>query len=175
MAQSSSILDRILGVFKLDAQTFESIEHDTSATGQAAMVVAAAAVASTIGSSFGGDFSGIVAGISLITPFIGWGIWSALTLVIGTNLFEGKADMGEMLRVIGFAYAPQMLSIIPCFGALVGGIWSLVAAFIAIRQGLDLDNVKTAITVGIGFVVYVVIVVVISIFAGISAGIAGSI
>lgn len=168
------MIDRILGVFKLDAQTFEKIEHDTSATGQAALVVAAAAVASTIGSSFGGEFSGLLLIGSLIGPFIGWGIWSALTLAIGTNLFEGKADMGEMLRVIGFAYAPQMLSIIPCVGALIGGIWSLVAAFIAVRQGLDLDNVKTAITVGIGFVVYIVLMTIFAIFAGVSAGLAGA-
>jgi hypothetical protein len=175
MADHATIVDRVLGVFKLDAQTFESIEHDTTATGQAAGVVAAAAVASTIGSSFGGEFSGLVLGISLITPFIGWGIWSALTLAIGTSLFDGKADLGEMLRVIGFAYAPQMLAVIPCVGSLIGGIWSLVAAFIAIRQGLDLDNVKTAITVGIGFIVYVVIAIVLAVLGGISAGLAGAI
>jgi hypothetical protein len=75
---------------------------------------------------------------------------------VGTNLFGGKATVDEMLRVIGFAYAPQMLSIIPCIGGLVGWIWSLIAGFIAIRQGLDLDNTKAFLTVLVGFIVYVI-------------------
>jgi hypothetical protein len=39
---------------------------------------------------------------------------------------------------------------------VIGGIWSLIAGFIAIRQGLDLDNVKAALTVLVGFVFFVV-------------------
>jgi hypothetical protein len=59
------------------------------------------------------------------------------------------------MRTIGFAYAPMMLSVFPCIGSLAGGIWALAAGFIAVRQGLDLDDIKTAITVAIGFLVYV--------------------
>jgi hypothetical protein len=101
-----------------------------------------------------------------ISTFAGWIIWSALTFVVGTNLFDGKADVGEMLRVIGFAFAPQMLGIIPCLGTVVGGIWSLIAGFIAVRQGLDLDNVKTALTIGVGFIGYIVLASILGIFLG---------
>lgn len=150
---------RILGVFRLDPQTFEEVEHDTTATGQAAGVVAVAAVCSAIGNSIWASISGTATGanflVALVSAFVGWLIWSALTYWIGTSVFEGKADLGEMLRVIGFAYAPQALAIIPCLGALVGGIWSLIAGFIAIRQGLDLDNTKTFITIIVGFLAYV--------------------
>jgi Uncharacterized protein conserved in archaea len=51
-----------------------------------------------------------------------WVVWSAVTYWIETSLFEGKADLGEMLRVVGFAQAPLILAIIPCLGWLVGGI-----------------------------------------------------
>jgi hypothetical protein len=90
----------------------------------------------------------------LIWTFIGWAIWSGVTYLVGTNLFGGKADMGEMLRVIGFAQAPQVLGIIPCVG-IIGAIWSLIAGFIAVRQGLDLDNTKAFLTILIGFLVYI--------------------
>ncbi|MEZ4514820.1 MAG: YIP1 family protein [Chloroflexota bacterium] len=154
------LIERILGVLKLDINTFEDIEHDQNATMQAAIVVIAAAVLSGIG-------SGLEAEVGFISVFIGvtiwaviaWFLWSALTYFIGTNLFGGKADMGEMLRVIGFAQAPQMLNIlgfIPILGGIirfVTGIWALVTAFIAVRQGLDIDNIKTAITVLIGWLV----------------------
>ena len=164
------MLDRVIGVFKLDPQTFEEVEHDPSATVQAAQIVGLVALISGVGSALlamftdGGVFSGFLS--SFASAFVGWIVWSVITFVVGTNLFGGKADVGEMLRVVGFAFAPQILSIIPCLGALVGGIWSLIAGFIAVRQGLDLDNVKTALTIGIGFVGYVVLSLIIGTFVG---------
>jgi len=71
--------------------------------------------------------------------------------LIGTKLFGGEATLQEMLRLIGFAYAPQLLGIIPCVGGLIGAIWSLIASFFAIREGLDLDTGKTLLTVGLGW------------------------
>jgi len=164
------MVQRIIGVFQLDVPTFEQIEHDTTATGQAAGVVAIAAVCRAIGSSISAGIYGGGVGtgflVSIVTAFIGWVIWSALTYWIGTSLFDGEADLGEMLRVIGFAQAPLVLAIIPCLGTLVGGIWALVAGFIAIRQGLDLDNTKTFVTIVIGFLAYIVIAAIGSIFTG---------
>lgn len=167
------MVQRILGVFQLDVPTFEQIEHDTTATGQAAGVVAIAAVCQAIGSSIWGGGAGASFLATLVAAFVGWVIWSALTYWIGTSLFEGKADLGEMLRVIGFAQAPLMLAIIPCLGALVGGIWALVAGFVAIRQGLDLNNTKTFITILVGFLAYVVIAAIASMFTGGMAAITG--
>lgn len=157
--------ERLIGVFKLDAETFEAIEHDEGATGQAALVVLAAAILSGVGTAFASEYlaegsalGGFLSGV--VSTFTGWVIWSFLTYFIGTRLFGGEADLGEMLRVIGFAYAPQLLGVIPCFGRLVGALWTLAAAFVAIRQGLDLSNGKTALTILVGFVVYVAVSVV---------------
>ena len=164
------MLERVIGVFKLDVNVFEEIEHDQGATGQAAIVVAIAALLAALGSGIGSSFSDgnfFLSFIStLIWTFIGWVVWSAVTYFVGTSLFDGVADMGEMLRVIGFAYAPQMLGIIPCIGGLVGAIWSLIAGFVAVRQGLDLDNTKAFLTIVIGFVVYLVGVFIIALFIG---------
>ncbi len=164
------MLDRIIGVFRLDVHTFEEIEHDTTATGQAAGVVVVAAIFSGIGGALGANVAG--GGVApnflatLVSAVVGWVLWSWITYAIGTGLFDGRADLGEMLRVIGFAYAPQILAVIPCLGALVGAIWSLVAGFIAVRQGLDLDNAKAFLTVFVGFLVYVVLSVVVGILLG---------
>jgi hypothetical protein len=165
------LLNRIIGVFKLDSRTFEEIENDRSATGQAALVVLIVALLGAIGSGIltastgGGSFFASFLG-GLIAPFIGWLVWSAITYFVGTSFFGGRADMGEMLRVIGFAYAPQVLGIIPCLGTIVGLIWTLAALFIGIRQGLDLDNTKTALTIVIGLVAYIVIIFIVSFIFG---------
>lgn len=165
------MLERVIGVFKLDVATFEEIEHDRDATMQAAIVVLIVALVVGLGNGIGeaigeGTFiSGLLGGI--ITTFFGWILWSAITYFVGTSFFEGQADLGEMLRVIGFAYVPQILGIIPCFGQVVGAIWTLVAGFIAVRQGLDLDNTKTFLTLVVGFIGYVALVVIYSIVVGI--------
>lgn len=160
------MFERILGVFKLDVPTFEAIEADRNATGQAATVVGIVAFIGALGASGGAAFVGTsVLGAFLTTfagTFVGWIVWSAITYAVGTRVFGGTADLGEMLRVIGFAYAPQLLGIIPCLGAVVGGIWSLIAGFIAVRQGLDFDNRNAFFTIVTGFVGYVIVRVALS-------------
>ena len=167
-------MDRIIGVFKLDAAKFEEIEADKSATSQAAIVVLVIALISGLGSGLGASFmqTGFLGSFasSFLSVIVGWLVWSAVTYFVGTSFFGGKSDMGQMLRVLGFAYAPQILSIIPCIGWLVGAIWSLIAAFIAVRQGLDLDNTKAFLTIIVGFIVIILITVVFGlIFGGLGA------
>jgi len=163
------MFNRIIGVFKLDRKVFAEIEHDTTATTQAATVVAIVAALSVVGSILGTLFSLVTGGelqigallINIVTTFlltfVNWLIWSAVTYFVGTQLFKGDADLNEMLRVIGFAYAPRMLGIIPCIGGIIGAIWSLIASYFAIKEGLDLDDGKTIATVLIGWLITVII------------------
>jgi hypothetical protein len=172
------MLPRIIGVFMLRADTFEEIEHNTGATIQAAIIVAIVAVLSGIGSAIGASFTeGSFFGSfisSLIGVFIGWILWSGITYIVGTAVFGGKADMGEMLRVVGFAFAPQILGIVPVIGACIGWLWSLVAMYVAVRQGLDLSGGKTIATIVIGFIIYVVLIVcLVSVFGGLGAIVGG--
>ncbi|MBN2146438.1 MAG: YIP1 family protein [Anaerolineales bacterium] len=161
------MLQHIIGVFKLNPQTFETIEKDTNLTGSAALIVVVVSLLSGLGTGFYNTafgsktfFSGFLGGI--ISVLLGWLLWSGVTWFVGTRLFKGQADLGEMLRVIGFAYSPQILSIIPCVGGIIGAIWTLAAGFVAVRQGLDLDNTKTALTIVVGFVAYLVLVAIVN-------------
>ena len=150
------MINRIMGVLRLDAKTFEEIENDQSATMQAAIIVMLVALITGLGSGFlAEDFlSGFLA--AAVSAIVGWLVWSVATYFVGTALFAGKANLGEMLRVLGYAQAPQMLSFIPCVGWIFA-IWSLVAGFVAVRQGLDLDNVKTFLTIVVGFILVLAI------------------
>ncbi len=172
--------NRVIGVLKLDVDTYEEIEADETAITQAAIVVAIVAI---IGGLLGGAttiiFDGSFIGTflrQLLTAFIGWLIWAYVTYYVGTSFFNGKSTPGEMLRVLGFAQAPGILVIIPVCGSFIGWIWTLVCTFIAIRQGLDLDNTKALITAVIAFfvvlVVYLIIGAVLGLL-GIGAGVIG--
>jgi hypothetical protein len=172
------MIDRIMGVLKLDVATFEEIEHDQSALSEAAIIVAVVALLTGIGEGIGATNFVTAFLAALVWAFVGWIIWAAVTYFVGTSLFGGQADMGEMLRVLGYAQAPRVLGIlsgIPCVGLIIGVIvwvWSLAAAFIAIRQGLDIDNIKALLTVAVGWLVVFIGSFVISlIMGGAAAGI----
>ncbi len=159
------MLARAIGVLRLDSNTFEEIEHNTSLTLYAAIIVVIASLASGVGrvlqNSFsalffhGNFFSGFFS--TMIGTILGWIAWSVITWFVGTRFFKGQATVDEMLRVIGFAFLPLILSIIPCIGPVIGGIWALIAGFIGVRQGLDLDNTNTILTVIIGAVGYAIL------------------
>lgn len=180
------MLDRVVRVIKLDTGVYAEVEADQTATSQAATVVAIVAVVSAIGGGIGalirGGDAAVMAAIvtilvALIGSFVGWLVWSAVTYFVGTALFGGEADMGEMLRVIGFAQAPQVLSFfsfIPCVGALIslaGSLLAIYTGFLAIQEGLDLDTGKTIATVAIGWLVAVVINALIGLLFGLIFGV----
>ena len=172
------MMDRIMGVLRLDAETFEAIEADQNATTEAGIIIVLVAVLSGIGTSIGSGNFFMTFLITAVWAIIGWFIWAGLTLWIGTNFFDGKSDLGQMLRVVGYAQVPRVLGVlnfIPCIGPLISlaaGIWALAAAVVAVRQGLDLeDSTKAIIVVFIGWLVVMAGSILIGIFvAGTAIG-----
>lgn len=153
-----SIVDRMRGAAMLDVATYEEVEHDNEATGQAAVVVVIVAVCAAIGAVWRGGPSIIMAPVSAV---LGWLLWSALTYLIGDKLLGGTASWGELLRTIGFAQSPGVLmifGIIPLLGGIVRvvvAIWLLVAGIVAIRQALDFTTGKAIVTALLGWIAMV--------------------
>lgn len=154
---TNSLVGRMIGAATLDVATYEEVEHDTSATMQAGLVVVLAAVAQGIASP-----AGVISGV--VGSLIGWLAMAGLTYFIGTRLFKGTATWGELLRTLGFATAPGILyivGIIPILGWLASlaiMIWVLVAVVIAIRQALDVTTGKAVLTGLLGMIAWAVIV-----------------
>lgn len=157
---AGSITDRMLGAARLKVATYEEVEHDTTATPQAAVVVGVVAIAAAIG-SIGEGAGGVIAG--LIAAYIGWLIWAGTTYLIGDKLLGGTATWGELLRTLGFAQSPGVLyalGIIPVLGWIVRPVvwvWLLIAGVVAIRQALDFSTGKAILTAVLGFLAYVLV------------------
>jgi hypothetical protein len=156
-----TLIDRIRGAATLNVEIYEEVEHDTTATGQAAIVVAIVAICSAIGNATAGPL--IV--FALIATFLSWFLWAALTWIIGTKLFGGTATWGELLRTLGFAQSPGVLSllhIVPGLGLIITPvvwIWQLLTGVVAIRQALDFTTGKAVATAIIaGAIIFVTMV-----------------
>ena len=162
-AMGQSIINRAMGVLQLNDATYEEIEHDQSATTQAAIVVAVGALASAIGGLSEGG-SGFVAG--LISGFVFWIVASAAIYFIGTRLLpsaETQADMGQVLRLIGFASVINIIGII----GIIGDVGQVIAAIIslygivlfvkAIKHSLEMSTGRAIATAVIAFVLIAIV------------------
>jgi hypothetical protein len=160
----AGFVDRVVGAARLDAKVYEEVEADRSAMGQAMAVVAAAALAAGIGSAGAGATGAVTA---VVAGIVGWFLWAVVTWLVGTKLLPEpgtSADLGQMLRTIGFSAAPGLLNvlgIIPLLGWLawiVALVWQLAAMVVAVRQALDYRTTGRAVLVCfIGFVFYVAV------------------
>ncbi len=102
----------------------------------------------------GGIF--VVVALGVLSAVIGWFVWAVSTSFIGTRVFSGTTDVGEMLRVLGFAQAPRVLGVIPFLGP-VAAVWVLVASVVAIREGLDFTTGRAVGTAIGGWLVWLVL------------------
>jgi hypothetical protein len=178
MSVNRGLTDRMVRAARLDTAVYNEVEADVDATGQALTVVVIAAVASGIGVALSAALAGrqtaIVGGLigSVVTELIGWAIFSFVMYFVGTRFFGGTASYGELLRTTGFAYTPTILLIfrfIPFLGGIITiivGIWRIIAAYIAVREALDLDNAKTIGTVVVGLIGYLIVAFIVSAILG---------
>jgi hypothetical protein len=156
---------RVTGVLKLQPATFEEIEASPSATSQAVAVVVMASLAAGVGAGLAGGPIELLR--VTFAALVGWLMWAFVTYLIGARLLPEpgtKTDMGELLRVIGFSYAPNLFAIfafIPLLGGVVRVVvacWLLAATVIAVRQALDYKSTLRAVAVVlIGWLLFVLI------------------
>lgn len=169
MAVKNSFIQRLIGAAACDVAIYEDVEADRGATGQAFVVVLLSSIAGGLGLSglTGGPVN--VAYLSMISLLL-WAAWALLTYTIGVHLLpepQTRADVGELLRTLGFASTPGLLRV---FGIMtpvakpalaLTAIWMLVAMVVAVRQALDYKSTARAVAVCIvGWVLAIVIVVV---------------
>jgi hypothetical protein len=152
---------RLIGALAIDPVLYEEVEADRSATWQAMLVVILSSLSAGVG-AFGwgnGSLRGVlfISGLALLS----WVTWAVITFEIGTRLMperQTRADVGQLLRTIGFSAAPGMLRIfgivpgatLPAF--IITAVWMLVAMVVAVRQALDYESTARAVAVcGLGW------------------------
>ena len=161
----ANFTERMMRAAKLDVALYEEVEADTSAMGQAMLVVVLSSLAAGIGSLNQGGIGGLILGT--LGALAGWYIWAYMTYFIGTRFLpepQTQSDHSELLRTIGFASSPGLIRVIGLIPGLTGivfliaSIWMLVAMVIAVRQALDYTSTLRAVGVcAIGWVIQLLV------------------
>ncbi len=160
---------RMLRAAALHADTYEEVEADRGALGQAFAVVMMASSAGALGT-----WIRVVTGhplpdnalplplhlaIIVLEPLTVWLVSSAFAYMVGATFFRGpetETDYAEVLRTTGFAFSPGLLLFfvwlqpeeLGLAAWTLGRLWILVAAVVAVRQALDFTTLRAMGTFG---------------------------
>ena len=146
----SNFLKRIFRAIKIDPELYEEVEHDKSATFQAACVVVLSSLAAGVGAIHLGATSFF---LGPLISLASWYFWAFLIFIVGTKLFpdkQTKSDHGELLRTIGFSSAPGIIRIFGITPELMtvtfigSAFWMLACMVVAVKAALDYDSLWKA-------------------------------
>lgn len=156
-----NILDRMVRAARLDPSLYEEVEADLTATPQAAVVVVLSSIAAGIGSMLGPGVTGLL--VATVTALIGWLVWAVIIYVLGSKVLpepSTQTNLGEILRVLGFASAPGLIRVVGVIDPLSGiamlaaAVWMIAAMVVGVRQALDYTSTRRAVAVCVlGFLV----------------------
>lgn len=184
-AAPSSFFQRLLGVITLKAPIYRELAHDTNGTMQAAIVVVVVALVVGAIAAYGANLqlfgAGSVPGVSgvpaqsskplargivmVIQELLIWVAGAYVIAAVAKNMFRGKTDTGEMLRVFGFTRVFQILLVLGVFNgtlaavvSIAGLVLSIIGSVIGIREATGFTTGRAAI-IGVFAITLVAIII----------------
>lgn len=148
-APGRSFVERLTGVLRLDTSAYDEAGADPAALGQAAGVVIAAAAVRAV-SAEGGALGGQGIAFALQVAAL-WPVTALLVWAVG-NWFGHPAALGRVLRIMGFAMAPLLLSVVNVVpnewvrvaGALLSTALLIATYVVGVRQSLQTSTSRAA-------------------------------
>ena len=151
----NSFLTRATRCLFFKSEAYEEVEHDESAIKQALILILVSGTAFGLYQSYlyFEEYSPAIVLVSVIFGMLRWALFAWIAYFVGTRIFrtdETEADWGQLARTLGFANTPSILFFGVFFFsletmesiAIVAVIWLAITSFIAIRQALDLTNMR---------------------------------
>lgn len=114
-------MNRIFKAVLFDPEAFQDFEHNGEAIAFGVIVIFVAGILSGIGTYFTPAIAEQPLHILVVIPittsigFFSWILWAALSYLIGRFILRGTASFGDLLRNLGFAYIPSLLSFLLVF------------------------------------------------------------
>jgi hypothetical protein len=161
---------RLQKAIMLDVSFYEEVENDKKFTDQAMMTVV---LVSIVQGLMIAGFAPIALVQGILGSLLRFIIWTFFIAFVGTRILpepETKSNTGELIRTLGFAYAPGLLvifKVLPFINSFVDPIvviLQLAAMTIAVRQALDFNSTVRA--VGVCIVAFLLMIVALTLFIG---------
>lgn len=153
----------MFGAAFFNAHTYEEIEHDPSSMVQAITVVLLVTLCAIGGGLVGEVLEdatflevALELGFGLAFGILRWALWVTVVFMVGAGLLRThhtETSWAEMGRILGFALTPGFLAVfssVPFFDWVfvwVAVFWSLAAAVLGVRQGMDYESTGRAMLV----------------------------
>ena len=181
-------MDRIIAALTFKREVYAEVEHDSSFTTTAWIIVAVVSFLNALGSGTSDNILNwlINALGSAVFAIIGFAIAAFVIDLVGRTVFRAESSFSEVVRTVGLAYVWQVFGVlgtlgvfIPLLLCIVGPVkfvaWILwvISAFIAVKEALDLEWLQTIITVVLGWVAFFIVILIGGLILG-ALGIAGA-
>ena len=174
---SMNYFERLKKAIFLDVAFYEEVEKDKKFNDQALMTVAFVSVVQ--GLMIAG-FAPIALVQGILGSLVRFLFWAFFIAFVGTRILpepETESNTGELIRTLGFAYAPGLLVVLKIFPVInifvdpMVVILQLAAMTIAVRQALDFNSTVRA--VGVCIVAFILMILALTVFIGFTAFFAG--
>jgi hypothetical protein len=140
---------------RFDRSTFLSLKEDSTATGQALIVLALAGTCFAVGHgvAIGEDALGVLlwALLGAIGSLVLGFAWLSLTFLLGTKLFGGTSNYWSLARPVFFSTSPGLIFLmtaipvypVPEIARAIGIAWIAISSVFAIKTALGVDNMRS--------------------------------
>lgn len=170
---TTAMMQRIRRLVMLDTTVFDEVKSDAASTLPAVIIAAVSTLLFGLGGWLwyqfqdynykGGSFFLYSAILGTIVSLILLGVAIGVIYVMLTQVFRARADVNELVRVMGFATAPLAIGIlvfIPGFDLGIGVL--AIAAFfgaslIAVQSVTDAPSGKAFVATAAGFAVWALV------------------
>jgi hypothetical protein len=163
------LVNRITRAFTFQREVYAEVEHDTTFTSTAWILVIAITFLNQVGSNASSDLVNWVSRTALgtVSGVIAFAIAAVVMNWMGRTLFNAEVTFDEVVRTLGLAYVWNIVAfvgalasvstVLSCLlapGLVIGWIMLILSWFVAMREALDLDVGQTIITVVLGWIAF---------------------
>ena len=182
------LLQRITGAFTFRKGVYAGVEEDTEFTTTAWIIVAVVALLNQLGSQATSNLGNWLIGaiVGTIFAILGFAVAALVINWVGRAVYKAEVTFNELVRTLGLAYVWQVIGVLGILASIAGCLLApvmivavvlmVVAWLIAVKEALDLDWVKTVLTVILGVLAMMAVMVlgllVLSLL-GLGAGVVG--
>ena len=168
-------MDRIISALTFKREVYADVEQDSSFTTTAWLIVAVVSFLNALGTGSSDNILNWLLNAlgGAVFAIVGFAVAAFVIDLVGRTVFKAESSFNEVVRTVGLAYVWQVFGVlgilgvfIPLLICVVGPVtfvaWILwiIAAFIAVKEALDLEWLQTIITVVLGWVAFFIVVLI---------------